>query len=335
MARIAASIRISLALFVALPLAAQRQDRRAPPVELKHLTFAEKEFESKALKQKVAYGIYLPKDYGAEANAKTRYPLVLWLHGMFEDHRRFHGRGGASVLDELTGSGAIPPLAFVTVNGGRASFYLNGKESGANEDAIVVDLLAHLNETYRLHDDREHRAIMGVSMGGFGALNLALRNPSKFGAVAAHSAAIFPADPENLPERFKNLISGSAGRLRLDTLFGVPPDPELWRKNNPLHLAETLEAATLRQMRIYFDCGDKDSYGFAEPNQALHELLKKRKIPHTFELIEGGGHGWRSGYNEGALPESLKFVGAAFSARAGLRGILGGDELPGGDDKGK
>ena len=182
---------------------AQRRRRPRPEVKLEHLTYAEKSFESEALERETKYGVFLPKGYDDEKNAERKYPLILWLHGMWEDHNRFQYRGGAPVLDQLVGEGALPECVFVTANGSRSSFYINGKKTGKYEDLIAKDLIQHVDATYRVTKDRAQRALMGVSMGGFGALKIALRYPKLFGVVAAHSAALLPADSENLPRNLR------------------------------------------------------------------------------------------------------------------------------------
>ena len=70
------------------------------------------------------------------------------------------------------------------------------------EDLITKDLLEHLTKTYRVSKRRDQRAIMGISMGGMGALKIALKNPELFGTVSAHSSAVLPPDPKDLPPRF-------------------------------------------------------------------------------------------------------------------------------------
>lgn len=321
--------RLCLALLIPIVtaglLAQERRGRRSEPPKLEHLTFTTGKFESKALGREAQYGVYLPKDYADEANAKTRYPLVLWLHGMYEDHNRFGNRGGAAVLDRMIGSGQFPKAVFVTANGDRASFYVDGKESGAYETLIVEDLLAHVEQEYRLEPAREQRAIMGVSMGGYGALKIALRHPTRFGVVATHSAAVFARDPQDLPANFQRVLASN--RSGISKIFGDPVDMELWRANNIYELADAIDPDELRTLKIYFDCGDRDRLGFDQPNQELHDLLRKRRIPHEWRLIEGGGHGWDNCVQ--ALEDSLPFVAAAFAAQrgaAGLGGLLGGNE---------
>lgn len=312
--------------------------RESRPVELQHLTFAEKSFHSEAVDRDMKYGIYLPKDYDAEANKDKKWPLVIWLHGMHEDHLRFHGRGGAPVLDAAIGDGKLPPCVFVTANGGSTSMYVNRKDQRW-EDLVSKDLLAHVTATYRVSDARDQRAILGVSMGGMAALRIAFTQPDLFGCVGAHSAAVFDTDPDKLPDRIK----GYANRLGLDEVFGNPIQKEPWQQANPLCLALALDKKALHGLRIYFDAGTEDRYGFADGNEKLHQALEKKGIEHTWRLIEGGGHSWGAGFQDQTLPFSFAMVGEMFQTATarqqglkGLQGALGGDNGDGkGDGKGK
>lgn len=302
-------------------------------VKLENLTFKVETFHSDAIGTDVPYGIYLPKDYGAEANKDTKWPLLIWLHGMFEDHLRFHGRGGAPVLDQAVGDGKLPPCIFVCPDGGRTSMYFNRKDK-KYEDLITKDLLAHLAKTYRVEQAREQRAILGVSMGGMAALRIAFTQPDLFCAVGAHSAAVFPEDPEQLPEGLKR----RASQFGLDEVFGNPIQKEAWEKANPVNLALHLEPKDLHGLRIYFDAGTEDRYGFDAGNRLLHQVLEKRGVDHQFRLIEGGGHSWGANFQEETLPfsfaaigEALRQAGARKQGLQGLGGALGGK----GDGDGK
>ena len=315
-----------------------RSRRNADPdsIKLETMTFAEKTFSSESVGDEVQYGIYLPKDYDNEKNKDAKYPLVVWLHGMFEDHMRFHGRGGAPVLDAAIKEGKLPPCVFVCPNGGRTSMYVNRKDK-KYEDLVTKDLIAHVAKTYRVSDRREDRAILGVSMGGMAALRIALQDPERFGAVGVHSAAILPEDPNNLPDRMK----GAAKQFGLVEVFGDPIEKEPWQKANPLCIARTLEPATLKGLRIYFDAGTEDRYGFAVGNEALHACLDEKKIEHTWRLIEGGGHSWGAGFQDQTLPHSFAMVGEMFrqadakkSALDGLGGAVdGSSDSKGGSKK--
>jgi S-formylglutathione hydrolase len=250
---------------------------------------------------------------------------------MHEDHLRFHGRGGAPVLDAAVKDGKLPACVFVCPNGGRTSMYFNRKDQRW-EDLITVDLLAHLTATYRVSESRDQRAILGVSMGGMGALRIAFTQPELFCSVGAHSAAVFPEDPAQLPERLQQY----ANRLGLDEVFGNPIEKEPWQKANPLCLALALDPKQLRGLRIYFDAGTDDRYGFAQGNELLHEALDKKGIEHQFRLIQGGGHSWGANFQDETLPYSFAMVGEAFKAAAAKNsGLQGLKDAHGGKGDGK
>jgi S-formylglutathione hydrolase len=302
---------IALLTFAAL-LPAQRGRRRSrAPKEMANFTFEDERFPSKSVGKNMQFGIYLPKDYDDEANQKKTLPLIIWLHGMWEDHMRFHGRGGAVELDKAVSEGKLPPCIFVTANGGRSSMYVN-RDDQKWEDLISKDLLEHVCSEYRVSKDRNQRAIMGISMGGMGALRIAFTHPDLFGAVGAHSSAVFAEDPEDLPPNLKKYAS----RLGLDEVFGNPIKKEPWEKANPVCIANRVEAKDLKKLQIYFDAGTADRYGFADGNKLLHDCLQKRKIDHTWRLIDGGGHSWGNRFQHETLPYSFAFVGEMFRKAA-------------------
>jgi S-formylglutathione hydrolase FrmB len=289
-----------------------RGRRGGTPAALKNFTFREQTLKSEAVGREVPFGIYLPAGYDDEANKDVKYPLIVWLHGMHEDHLRFtHESRGGPVLDRVVGEGKLPACVFVTAFGGSTSMYFNRKDQRW-EDLITVDLLQHVTGNYRVRAEREQRAIMCVSMGGMGALRIAFTKPELFGAVAAHSSAVFAEDPEQLPERLK----AYASRLGFDEVFGNPIQKEAWHKANPLCIANDADAKTLCTLRLYFDAGTEDRYGFAAGNKLLHEALDKKGVPHTWRLIDGGGHSWGSpGFEEQTLPFSFAVVGAMFTGK--------------------
>lgn len=331
---------VLLLLTAGSDLAAQRRRERSAPPKLEHVTFDTDRFDSEALGQRVPYGVYLPKGYDDEANAEKRYPLVVWLHGMFEDHQRFQARGGAPVLDRMVGDGSFPEAVFVCAEGSRNSFYINGIDSGRWEDSITEDLIAHVEANYRVRTERHQRVLMGVSMGGYGALKIALRHPQMFGVVAAHSAAVMPRDASKLDERFPWLQRWGGAQRALGQIFGSPIQEEKWRAENVLAIVDELDPKELGGLKLYLDCGDQDRYGFQAPNEELHGMLEDKDVAHTWRLVEGGNHGWRSGYNQKALPFSLAFVAQALvqgRGTSGLEGLLnpGGAKSGGGRGEGR
>ncbi|MCA8952171.1 MAG: hypothetical protein KDE27_21860 [Planctomycetes bacterium] len=321
-------IALAAAACLAPTCSAQGGRSRGEAPKLEHLIHEEAEFDSAAVGHAMPYGVYLPLDYHDESAKDKKYPLVIWLHGMWEDHDRFHMRGGGRILDKAVGDGLVPPCVFVLANGGRTSMYINAGEGKEYQDLIQHDLLDHVQKTYRVRDERDQRALMGISMGGMAAMRIAWQHPDLFGTVAVHSSAVFPPDPKQLPPRLLQLSS----RFGLDDVFGNPIDEDLWRATNPLGIAAGLKPADLHGMRFYFDAGTDDRWNMGPTNEALHELLEKRKIPHTFELVKGGGHAWGSGFKDECLETSLKFVGDMFRGDAVVGSVPAKATAPAGGD---
>lgn len=261
------------------------------------------EVDSEALGKDVRVGIYLPDGYHEDED--VRYPTLYFLHGMRGSERKWESRGIPEQLDELIESGKVGPMIVVCPNG-ENSMYVNWKNGEADwADFIWGDLVTSIDGTYRTIADRSGRGITGDSMGGYGALNIAFHHPDVFGSVSAHSAAIYPVDPADLPEWVLRMAD------RWSPVFGSPVDVENWKQNNPLHLAETLDDEALKSLAIYFDCGNTDRYGFDSSNVDLSSILDDRGIPHEFHLRDGG-HGRE--YFEEYVSESLAFHGRAFRA---------------------
>lgn len=288
----------------------RRQPRDPSTVVLSHVTYQRVEFPTENLRGGTAnYGVYLPPGYADEANAQRKYPWIVWLHGMSENDQDFHF-GGARVLDEQIGSGAIPPLVFVAAAAPSRTLYANGEVEGDIRDLVTKDLLAHAQSSFRLSPERDERAIMGVSLGGMAALRYAFTEPELFGAVATHSAAVFPEDPAAIPSQHAFTVERFGEQLGWNAVLGDPIDPAKYAAINPTSLAH--ELGELDGLRIYFDAGTNDRYGFGPANQHLDEVLTQAEVPHTFRLIEGGEHSWGGGTVQLALVESLQFVTAAF-----------------------
>ena len=196
---------------------------------------------------------------------------------------------------------------------------------------VVDDLVRHLTSTYRIDDNVRRRAIAGVSMGGYGALKIALKHHDKFGAVSAHSAALLPADPKAVTESLPQL-KGRAKQL-LAGVFGDPLDKKRYAAENVFALVGKARPEAFGGLAIRFDCGGSDRWGFDKTNLLLHKKLEAKKIPHVWKHIPQGGHGWRSGYNQKALPGALAFLGEHFAKTEALEGMKSGLGGLGGDDK--
>lgn len=184
---------------------------------------------------------------------------------------------------------------------GGASFYIDAKDGKVRyEDFMLREFFPFIERKYRVSPGRANRAISGVSMGGYGALHLAFRHPQLFSAVSAHSAALI----EKLPA-FVSAPQSPRARV-LGSVFGIPPDTAFWEANSPLVLARS---ANLSGMKIYFDCGDRDDFGFEAGAAALDKILTARKIAHEFHIYPGRHD---PAYFAAHIPASLSFHSRLF-----------------------
>jgi S-formylglutathione hydrolase FrmB len=252
-------------------------------------------FRSAALGRDVALAVQLPPSY---AEGHRRYPVLQVLHGLFEGPDFWERRGLPRVLEELWRTGEIPEMIVVAADGDD-SFFVNGP-LGAYEDLVARDLPAHVDATWRTVPGREGRALLGISMGGYAALRIALARPDAFRAVAAHSAMVLETAPT---------AAAGAGRWHMaafNRAFGDPVDASLWAANDPLAWAARADPG--KTPALYFDCGSSDRYGLFRGNEELHRRLEARGVAHAFAL-RPGDHGYD--YVRSALAYSLRFLGGA------------------------
>lgn len=255
---------------------------------------------SRILDQSVGYCVILPPGYNADKT--KRYPVLYLLHGLGENQEMLINSGGLNLVEDLWDKGRIGKFLIVTPDAG-SSFYINSRNGRERyEDFFIREFLPFIKKHYRERPGRMNRGIAGISMGGYGALHLAFRHPELFGSAAAESAALIQRIPSvrvagPLPHSLRRMLGGA---------FGSPPNPAFWKKNSPLTLART---ARLDGMKIYFDCGEQDGYGFERGARALNRILTARGIPHEFHLYPGG-HNWT--YFAVHLPGLLEFESNAF-----------------------
>lgn len=139
--------------------------------------------------------VYLPPDYDEPRNARRRYPSVYVLTG-------FTGRGTMLLndsgwgeplnrrLDRLIATGRLQPIIAVMPDGFTrygGSQYLDSSAHGKYETHLVKELVPWVDRSFRTKPTAAHRAVMGKSSGGFGAIVQGLRHPDVFGALADHS----------------------------------------------------------------------------------------------------------------------------------------------------
>jgi S-formylglutathione hydrolase FrmB len=255
---------------------------------------------SKILDRRVAYCIALPPSFDTD---KTRlFPVLYFLHGLGDNEQFFVHSGAWNLVEDMRDKGELKEFLIATPNA-ESTFYINaidGKER--YEDFLLKEFLPYIENHYRVALGRANRAISGISMGGYGALHLAFGHPRLFSSVSAHSAALI----DRLPN-FLGGVAPSSPRSRvLGGAFGNPPDPAFWEHNSPIAMART---ANLAGLKIYFDCGDEDDFGFDSGAIALDKILNSRRVPHEFHIYPGRHD---ATYFAEHLPASLAFHSRLF-----------------------
>jgi S-formylglutathione hydrolase FrmB len=129
--------------------------------------------------------VYLPPSY--DSASARRYPTIYLLHGVFDSHDAWLGRLGMKVgLDRLIESGDIPEVIVVMPNGGNnygGGYYRNSPVTGNWRDFITKDLISYVDENYRTLARSGGRSLGGWSMGGYGAIHIAMEEPGLFSNV--------------------------------------------------------------------------------------------------------------------------------------------------------
>jgi putative tributyrin esterase len=233
------------------------------------------------------------------------YPVFYLLHGLSDDYTIWLRRTRIELYAQ------IYPLIVVMPDGGRG-FYTNAREGFAHDDAITRDLIPLVDRTFQTASRRESRVIGGLSIGGYGALRLALGHPDLFCSVVSHSGALglggnhFGAAAK-APDQSGHLVD-EAFAAEMRRLFGEHP-------GGPNDLQALAGAVSREQLpALRFDCGTEDAL-LAE-NREFHGKLKELDIPHEYEEFTGGHH-WE--YWDLHVQEALAFHAGALGIRAAPR----------------
>jgi S-formylglutathione hydrolase FrmB len=254
---------------------------------------------SKILARPVPYCVLLPASF--DADKTRRFPILYFLHGLGDNEQSFLRTGAWNLVEDLREKGRLKDFLIATP-AGAASFYINSRDGKVRyEDFLLKEFFPFIASHYRVLPGRANCAISGISMGGYGAFHLAFAHPKLFSSVSAHSAALIEKVPSG-----NGVTSATGGSRVLGGVFGQPPDPAFWEWNSPLTLAR---GASFSGLKIYFDCGSEDDFGFDAGATALDKILSSRKIPHEFHLYPGR-HDWP--YFAAHLEASLSFHSTLF-----------------------
>ena len=212
--------------------------------------------------------------YGETAN--KRYPVIFLLHGLSDDYNAWMRYSSIERYANEYNVAVIMP------DGGR-SFYTDAANGFPYWSFISEELPAVAAEMFPISLKREDCFAAGLSMGGYGALKLALRTPERFAAAAALSPVV------DLERRF-NAPESAPWRRELENIFVSPVEAEK-NGNDLFTLARDAVAAGKPLPRLISFCGTDDF--MIEDNRKFNTFMKKLDCPefHSFEYP--GNHNWK------------------------------------------
>ena len=232
--------------------------------DVPHGAVAEVTYWSGTLKRFRRLHVYTPPGYEA---GEGRYPTFYLLHGAFDSDHSWSSVGRAGfILDNLIAEGKAKPMVVVMPHGHTGPFRFGMPLGGEFEVEFVADIMPLVEKRYRVHTDRPHRAMAGLSMGGAHTLNIGIPHLERFAYLGVFSSGIFG-------------ITGGPGANQA-------PGPTFEAKHEAI-----LDDAKLKGglKLLWFATGRQDF--LVETTRATVAMFKK----HQFEVIyqeTDGGHTW-------------------------------------------
>jgi S-formylglutathione hydrolase FrmB len=286
-------------------------------------------FASEALGVRKHLVVYLPPSY--DRDTTRRFPVVYYLHGLSGSETDWVSKGSIDVAaDSLFAAGA-PEMILVMPDGDDGWYTTWANQVSQTsctdtlhsespdrycvaheryDDYIARDVVGYVDAHYRTRADRAHRGISGLSMGGYGAIILALHYPAVFGAAASHSGVLSTLyvgpHPFTEPARYATSVGEAqpaAGGFwpRYQLYWGS--DLQRWREVDPAEAAAALLRRGQPLPALFIDCGRDD--GFVDQNRAFHWELSRLGVAHAYAEWPGA-HTWR--YWSTHVRESLAWM---------------------------
>jgi S-formylglutathione hydrolase FrmB len=249
-------------------------------------------FFSKVLEKCVQMNVILPD------SGMAPFPVFYLLHGLSDDYSIWHRRTSIErYVAEL-------PLIVVMPDGYRG-FYTDNEVGPAFGRYMIEDVIGFVQRAFPARRDRAGRCIGGLSMGGYGALRLALAHPDKFVSATSHSGACNcgRGDPR------------AAFYPEFQRIFGPRPKGSA---HDLYALVSKLKRQGKRIPRLRLDCGTDDF--LIEHNRGFHAHLNKLRVPHEYAEFPGS-HTWE--YWDVHIREALAFHSRALGISSGTTAVGG------------
>lgn len=233
----------------------------------------ERRYFSKTTGQWRRIFVYTPPGY--DSDTAVRYPVLYLQHGAGEDERGWPNQGRVGIImDNLIAAGQARPMLVVMGNGyaqrpgeadappapGTAPDFR--RMFSALDDVFIKDLIPTIDSTYRTIPDRDHRALAGLSMGGFQAYMIGLNHTDTFGSIGGFSGA----------------GGGFGGPIDIKTANnGIMADPDAFNK---------------RMRLLWLGVGTAEPQRMHDSVHGYHAALEQAGIKHVYYESPGTAHEW-------------------------------------------
>lgn len=260
--------------------------------------------------------VYLPPSYD---QSTARYPVAYYLHGWSGDETNWVKSGRIDVAMDSLIAGGGREMIIVTPDGDDSWWmtwsalpdvagcartlptYAKSVESYCvpwphYDDYLAFDVVRFVDGKYRTRADRAHRGIAGLSMGGYGAVLMALQYPELFSAAASHSGVVWPLEwaPDGVYVRAAGTSDSTWQRMRGDAVgrsrqavFGR--DTAAWYARDPAHMYDRAKARSAPLPALKADVGVDDPY--AAGNRAFRDAMRARGASLVYNEY-AGKHDW-------------------------------------------
>jgi S-formylglutathione hydrolase FrmB len=256
--------------------------------------------QSSAMNKTLKAAVVLPGSY---SKTKTAYPVLYLLHGGQGSFRDWLTKTpDKTLLHRLADQYHI---IIVTPEGGMTSYYFDSplQQESQFETFIAKEVVAKIENRYRVIKEKRGRIIAGLSMGGHGAMYIAARHPEQYAAAGSMSGVMnIDTRTWKVPEAFAKSRAENFERL-----LGPPKDTlNPYTDHTIVGMTDKLKA---NNVKLIFDVGVDDF--LIEPNRDLHRRLLLNGTPHDY-IERPGGHTWE--YWEAALPYQMLFFARVLEA---------------------
>jgi enterochelin esterase-like enzyme len=301
---------IYLAISLLIPMlvcgtAGCSRDSEAPEEEVPFPRLLEDQsIQSEILNRPIHYAVLFPENYEISVDS---YPVVYLLHGFGESETGWYKGGNIRYyIDQFAGE--TIPMIYVMPEGFNTYYVDKYNGNYPYMSMFVNELVPEIDSLFRTVKDPGSRAVMGYSMGGYGALILPVKNPEVFKTGVALSMSFrndrqYMDEPQNVFDYQWGPVFGGIGTTGEQRLT------DYFKEFSPFHFLAGQGSDLMDGIGLFIDCGD-DEENLSETNNDLHALLRDHGISHEYR-VRDGAHTWD--YWHHALPEVLNYI--AFSVQ--------------------